>query len=307
MATFLPWVGGKTALLPEIIPRLPSKIGKYIEPFGGGAAVLLEKPRSKQEVYNDYQRDLVNLFQVVRDRPLAFLNTMELIPINSREEFKMITEILSGKIEDFNYLEDELSIAQKVFSPSDFEEIKALLTTKAEQHDVHRAALFYKSIIWSYGSRGTSYGSRVISLHSLKKNIHHASHRLRRVVIENRDFEDLIKSHDSQESFFYCDPPYYETERSYNAEFYKQDHERLKECLSDLKGQFLLSYNDCDYIQNLYQGYYKVSVSRLNNLKQRYEAGSVFPELLIANYDITKLQNHKTYQPTLWEDPYEFE
>ncbi len=51
---------------------------------------------------------------------------------------------------------------------------------------------------------------------------------------------------------------------------------------------FLLSYNDSEYIRDLYKDYYIVSVIRINNLKQRYDAGSVYEELLIANYDISK-------------------
>ena len=50
---------------------------------------------------------------------------------------------------------------------------------------------------------------------------------------------------------------------------------------------FLLSYNDSNYIRDLYKDYYIVSVTRINNLKQRYDPGSVYEELLIANYDIS--------------------
>lgn len=305
MKSYLPWIGGKGALLHEIIPRLPAIINKYVEPFGGGASVLFGKPISRQEVYNDYQKDLVNLFQVIRDRPLAFICTMGYLPLNSRDEYKIILEILSGQLEDTLFVKDELKIAKKVFDPPRYEEIKNLLTTKAEQHDVKRAVLFYKAIIWSYGSRGKSYGSRVLTLQNLKRTIMRASHRLRRVVIENRDFEDLIQAHDSDTTFFYCDPPYFETEKIYDADFSKEDHKRLRDCLKQCKGLFLLSYNDCEYIRDLYQDFMIVPVSRLNNLRQRYEAGSTFPELLIANYDINLNQNQHPYQQTLWEEPYE--
>ena len=115
-----------------------------------------------------------------------------------------------------------------------------------------------------------------------------AAKRLQTVVIENRDFQKLIQQHDRPESFFYCDPPYYKTEACYKGGgFGRQDHARLAETLLGIRGKFLLSYNDCPEIVNLYShpGIYIDPVSRLSNIAQRYDPGCQYPELLISNYD----------------------
>ncbi len=131
MKSFIPWIGGKGALLHEIIPRIPKDIDTYIEVFGGGGSVLLGKSMGKNEVYNDYQRDLVNLFQVVRERPLAFLEAPKFLPLNAREEYKYVLDIIEGKQTQYAYLEDELEIAEKHFEPPLLAEIMELITTKA--------------------------------------------------------------------------------------------------------------------------------------------------------------------------------
>ena len=110
-------------------------------------------------------------------------------------------------------------------------------------------------------------------------------------MIENRDFEKLIRQYDRPVSFFYLDPPYHATEGYYQnigeEGFSEKDHVRLRDTLMQIEGKFLLSYNDDDFVRELYQqpGIRMMDVSRLNTIKQRYENGSQFAELLIANYD----------------------
>lgn len=77
--------GGKWKLAPWIIANMPPHRG-YIEPFGGGASVLLRKARSYAEVYNDLDGEVVNVFRVVRDRGEDILRALRLTPF-AREEF----------------------------------------------------------------------------------------------------------------------------------------------------------------------------------------------------------------------------
>lgn len=105
------------------------------------------------------------------------------------------------------------------------------------------------------------------------------------VVIENRDFDRILKIYDKKNALFYLDPPYYETEKYYSDKFMPQDHVRLKEALEKIKGKFLLSYNDCEYIRELYDGYSIVEVDRTHNLMQGKEKEKPrYKELLIKNY-----------------------
>lgn len=87
---------------------------------------------------------------------------------------------------------------------------------------------------------------------------------------------------------FYLDPPYFETEDYYeDVGFTEKDHVRLRDALMRIQGKFLLSYNDCPRIRELYSkpGIFIESTTRLSNIAQRFEAGKQYPELIISNYD----------------------
>lgn len=260
--------------------------------FGGGASVLFAKKQKEGfEVYNDYNENLVNLFRVIRDKPISFLNQLQCFPLNSRIEFDMLKNLISGNV-DFNiYLQDELSLAEEQLDAMDYEEVKQIMLKKAKDHDVLRAVTYFKLIRYSYGAGGTSYGCRPINLAGISLTIANASERLKNAIIENKDFEELIRQYDRIDSFFYCDPPYFETESYYEALFSNEDHIRLNNVLSHIQGKFLLSYNDCEFIRELYKQFYIASVSRKSNFSQRYGAGADFNEVLIANYDLTKLSS----------------
>lgn len=111
--------------------------------------------------------------------------------------------------------------------------------------------------------------------------------RLKSVIIENRDFEDLIKTYDRESALFYIDPPYVASERYYNrnySKFNKDDHIRLNAVLKGIKGRFILSYNDCDFIRDLYKDYNIKCVSRQNLLPAIPENCAEFKEVIITNF-----------------------
>ena len=170
----------------------------------------------------------------------------------------------------------------------DFDFVRQTLHTKTEIPDIKRAAYFYQLIRQSYASGLDSFGAQPHSMWNNFPLINQACSRLQKVVIENKDFEKLIKQYDRPESFFYCDPPYYETEDYYeDVGFTTKDHERLANALCSMQGKFLLSYNDCPEIRELYSrpGIIIEGTSRLSNIAQRYEAGKQYAELIISNYD----------------------
>ncbi|WP_373845439.1 DNA adenine methylase, partial [Clostridium sp.] len=105
------------------------------------------------------------------------------------------------------------------------------------------------------------------------------------VVIENKDFQDLLKVYDKEEGLIYLDPPYYGTERYYQVQFSKEDHMRLFECLKKVKGKFILSYNDCEFIRELYKDFNIDGVERNHNLVGKYkDKEHRYGELIIRNY-----------------------
>lgn len=305
MNSIISWVGGKKALRELIYERLPKEYGRYIEVFGGGGWVLFGKsPDSRcMEVYNDFNSNLANLFFCVKERTAAFLVELGFLPLNSRDEFLVLRKFLSKEEFTRDYLKEELDLAQHYLKVLEFEEVKAMLMENAEVTDVKRAAAFFKLIRYSYGSGCTSYSCQPFDVRRAFHLIWEASCRLANTVVENKDFEALIRQYDRDNAFFYCDPPYYQTEGHYEVEFRKEDHVRLRDTLAQIEGNFLVSYNDCEYIRELYEGYQIESVTRLNNLAQRYDGGSEYPEVLISSYDTSERRRDIPVQMGLFDRP----
>ena len=286
MNSIISWVGGKKALRDLIYQKMPKEFGRYIEVFGGGGWVLFGRtPDVTMEVYNDFNSDLANLFRCVRDQPMAFLKELGFLPLNGRDEFFVLRKFLEQEEFTDAFMRQELELAQRELMPVQFEEIKAILLERAEINDIRRAAAFFKVIRYSYGSGCTSYGCQPFDIRKTFDLIWQGSRRLKDTVIENKDFEELIKQYDRENAFIYCDPPYYLTEGHYAVEFRREDHFRLRDTLKGCQGKFLVSYNDCEFIRELYQDFRIETVSRLNNLAQRYDSGCEYAEVLISNYD----------------------
>lgn len=286
MNSIISWVGGKKALRDLIYQKMPKEFGRYIEVFGGGGWMLFGRtPDVAMEVYNDFNSDLANLFRCVRDQPMAFLKELGFLPLNGRDEFFVLRKFLEQEEFTDAFMRQELELAQRELMPVQFDEIKAILLKRAEMNDIRRAAAFFKVIRYSYGSGCTSYGCQPFDIRKTFDLIWQGSRRLKDTVIENKDFEELIKQYDRENAFIYCDPPYYLTEGHYAVEFRREDHFRLRDTLKGCQGKFLVSYNDCEFIRELYQDFRIETVSRLNNLAQRYDSGCEYAEVLISNYD----------------------
>lgn len=291
--SLISWIGGKKALREIIYQRFPANYGRYIEVFGGGGWVLFGKPPERGlEVYNDFNQNLTNLFQVVRDQPLAFIKELGYLPENGRYIFQLYREIIDKqKIED-KFIEEEMHRVNEYFNEVQAKEIKELMRPDKASNDVKRAVAFFKLIRYSYGSGCKQFSARPYDVRKSFAHIWKVNERLANTIIENKDFEALIRQYDRSDAFFYCDPPYFETEDQYDVKFKKEDHVRLKDTLAQIQGKFLLSYNDCPYIRELYQDYYIESFERQNNLAMRYDGSSQFSELLISNYDMSDRRSY---------------
>ena len=268
------WIGGKKSSRELIVSLFPLYYERYIEVFGGGGWVLFHKPPGNDfEVYNDFNGLLTNLYRCVREKPNELIDALYFV-LNSREDFNIVKEALARD------------------SPTS---------------DVIRASYFYQLIRYSYASGLTSFGSQPHDMWSNFPLIEQAHRRLSKVVVENKDFEKLIRQYDRPVSFFYADPPYFETEKYYKNVgedgFKKEDHIRLRDTLMGIEGKFLLSYNDCSFIRELYDApnIQIESYTRINNIKQRYDNGAQFPEILVANYDMHEREINSPSQINLFE------
>lgn len=181
--------------------------------------------------------------------------------------------------------------------------IRELYKKAMHDYDLRRAVMFLKLIRYSYSSSGKSFSCQPFSVRSLFGLIQDFSIRMENAVIENQDFEVLISHYDRPDAFIYCDPPYFNSEYVYECGFTWEDHVRLQSTLADAKGKWLVSYNDCPEIRDLYRGAEFFDFARIHSMVQKYEAGKEFPELLIGNYDLYERERRKPHQMTLFSDP----
>ncbi|HCA29218.1 MAG TPA: DNA methylase [Ruminococcaceae bacterium] len=252
MNSFISRIGGKKLLSKEIIRRFPDPYPeRYIEVFGGAGWVMFALERiSKLEVFNDIDGQLINLFRCVKYHCGELQREIKWV-LTSREMFLDIRELQSYRG----------------------------LT------DIQRAAIYFTLIKESYGSDARSFGCTNRNMIDAMEYLSKVQDRLKRTVIENKDFESLIKTYDRPEALFYLDPPYHGTEKHYNNPFSEKDHVRLNSALRNIKGNFILSYNDDDFVRSLYRDFKIKAVSRQNNLAMRNKnASHKFQELLIQNY-----------------------
>ena len=145
--------------------------------------------------------------------------------------------------------------------------------------DIQRAARYFIKIRLSFGAGGREYGCSTKPLERPVEYLSIVSRRLMTVVIDRKNYDDLIQVYDRPTAFFYLDPPYFGTEKMYDVPFTRDDHIKLKQLLNSIKGLFLLSYNDDPFIRDLYKDFNIEAIDRSNNMSTgRYK------ELLIKNY-----------------------
>lgn len=303
MKTPVSRVGNKSSILHILYAVFPMKYGRFIDVFGGSGSVLLGKPEIHPfEVYNDFDKNLVNLFRCMKERTMATVRELGFCNLNSREDFNAIRKFFEQR-EEFTdeYLSEELLLTELTFPPLQANELKDLRTRITKDHDVRRAAMFLKLLRYSYSSSCKSFASQPFDIRKLFGLIKELENRMANVVVENQDFETLIKHYDRPDSFFYADPPYFSSEGMYEVGFGWDDHVRLRDTLKSIKGKFLLSYNDCPEIRELYEGFSLLDFSRTHAMVQRYEAGREFKELLIGNYDLYERQRNRPLQMNFFD------
>lgn len=254
--------GSKTTIAPWILEYIPEHT-TYIEPFGGAASLLVAKPRSDIEVYNDLNSDCVDFFRAVRDHPDELARWVENTPY-SRELFE-------------EYVEEY----QRGEWPDDL---------------VERAGRFMFTQNASFGGMGVMKDSPSFSVNKKHPNASHNSFtwhdradsiqrlrdRFQSVQIESLDYADLVEKYDHEDAFFYFDPPYVDVgDRLYKTEDGGFDHSRFVNTLHDIEGRWLVSYDD-----NLPAGledYRTISRKRGGNISNTNTDNI---ETLTMNYDL---------------------
>ncbi|WP_298817204.1 DNA adenine methylase [Chloroflexus sp.] len=228
------WYGGKYSHLDWLLPLLPP-CHHYCEPFGGSAAVLLNREPSPVETYNDVDGEVVNFFRVLRDKPDQLMQMIGLTPF-SREEFAIACEIDPDV--------DPIERARRFYVRA-----RQVRTGLAQSATLGRWANCKNT------SRSGMAGAVSRWLGAIE-DLPEIALRLLRVQIENRPAIEVIRLYDSPETLFYCDPPYvHETrgdKQAYAYEMSDEEHRELALVLNSVQGLVAVSGYDCALMQELY-------------------------------------------------------
>lgn len=237
---------------------------RFIDIFGGSGAVLLGREPCKFEVYNDIDGELVNLFRVVKNRPAEFLLELDLLPLNSRAEFDAWLHFHEGANDPTPHLETQLEIIDHTVPKEWAQEIKQKLRQRADYKEVRQAAAFFLRTRNSYASSGRSFACQPFNIRTLFWQLMNMSCRLENVIVENQSFEKLIPHYDKSDAFFYGDPPYFNSEYVYDADFGWEQHILLRDTLAQCKGKWLISQSDFPEVRELFKGLWLPSATEGN-------------------------------------------
>lgn len=229
--------GGKFSLAPWIIEQMPEHVC-YVEPFGGAAGVLLQKPRSYSEVYNDLDGEVVNLFRVLRNPELnqRLQDACRLTPY-SRDEFCHAQEPATDSVERARRM-------------------------------VVRACMGFGSaagIGGNSGFRGDSKRKYATAAHLWERypeNLAALCQRLQGVIIENKDALSVMRAHDAQTTLHYIDPPYVPETRVQGNRYYAHEmtvegHEQLLAVAITMTGMVMISGYDTEVYNDMLSGWAK--------------------------------------------------
>ena len=263
--------------------------------------MLLGRAPCRFEVYNDVDSELVNCFRVIRNRPAELLLELNLLPLNSREEFDSWLHFHDGGNDPAVHFQTQAVILDHELPKEWAEQMKAVLGKRADYRDVRQAAAYLMRIRNSYSSSGRSFACQPFNVRSLFDQILEMSARLANVIIEHQSFEALIPHYDREDAFFYADPPYYNSEYVYDADFDWEHHVLLRDTLAQSKGKWLVSQVDCPEIRSLFKDYDILDFKRIHPMVQKYTPGKQFGELLIGNYDLLERERDVPLQMSLNE------
>ena len=232
--------GAKWRLAHRIVSMLPQH-DAYLEPFFGSGAVLFSKPPCRVETVNDLDREVANLFRVVRDPGTRerLVEAVELTPW-AEEELWAACELVEGL--------GEIERARRLITRSH-------MNVGARQI----GARFFRY------AGPDSHGSPASAWASLPERIRAAGERLAGVQVLCRNAVEVIRAHADGDVLVYADPPYPHETRTghgllYRHEMTDADHEELLEALVTHPGPVVVSSYACEMYDEALAGWRQIDL-----------------------------------------------
>lgn len=211
------YVGGKHSIANKLIQYYPEhKI--YVEPFGGMATMFFYKEPSEKEVYNDINKNAVNLFRVLRDE-----------------------EKTNKLIRMFEYFVSSVDFVEEAYKNYNNPQVDEITRAYYFVYILQNSRGLINKFSALNGVRNTETSKELII-----EKIKAVHRRFEKVVIENVDWEDCFRRYDSKETFFYCDPPYLtkDIDKIYHNSMSTIEHKKLLHKIKECQGMVIISGYD---------------------------------------------------------------
>jgi len=296
MDSILNFVGGKHLSCKKIVSLMPDH-DCYVEVFAGGLWTFFRKAQSKIEIINDINSSLIGFYRVIQRSPDKFMEREKYEMYSSDLYYEYLYDYYIKKYYNEGMSKEDISFELKL----SLEYVIKIIST--EFSEVEKAFRFFCLIKEAFSSKfggGFGFGSvrnNAKAFFNEFKIVDNITKRLKNAVIDNRDFQEVIKSYDNERVLFYLDPPYVASDNDdcYKISFTLHDHQRLYETLSKIKGKFILTIDDCFFVRERYcegsqgsKGFYwienEVFYSSADKNNRRHAT-----ELIITNYDTNEV------------------
>lgn len=251
----LSWIGGKGKYIKKVLKYFPNNIDIYVEPFFGGGSIgltlLYEKRIKYSAVFSDINPNLMNFWKGVKNNLVC-------------DKYPKII----GNVDDAKEAFNKMKVKQ-IKKPFEFLYINRLSFSGIED------AGFSKT---RYQLKYYNCLDRVKVCELLLNN--------NKVKLLNLDYKEIIKIYDSSKTLFYLDPPYYNVSKKlYKYEYF--NFNELKEVLTKIKGNFILSLNSDPYILDLFKDFNIYNEHWKWQMKNGANSiGKKADELIITNFKI---------------------
>jgi DNA adenine methylase len=229
MKTPISYYGGKQNLTSKIIPLIPENIKVYCEPFFGGGAIFfaLKNPATEIEIINDTNNMVTNFYEVVKT---DFDNLKQKVEATL---FSRATYSVANTMYRMPHLFDKLQLAWAFFVATN---------------------MGFSNKIGSWGL--DKYGKRVKAFRNKKLRFDESvAKRLEKAQIESKDAVSVIETYNTEDTFFYCDPPYIDSNQGHYGGYTESDYRRLLDALVTVKGKFILSSYPSNILDEYIQKY----------------------------------------------------
>ena len=256
-------MGGKYYLTDWLTKFIPGHT-LFCEPFCGAGHLLFSKSPSPVEVINDIDNHLITFFQVIRcpEKRQRLIEYLGYMPYSRKLWQELRTQWKQGNIPG-----DPVEASAQWF----------YLNRTCFSGDQKRGGFAVPSITGR---------NPVKSFRTAIDGLNEVARRLRNVCIENLPYVECIRRYDSEDTLFYCDPPYWNAEHYYGKDSFGQDdHYKLAELLNRVKGRVMITHYQNGLYDELYKDWYRQEYSSFKGShKSEGKEKPRTQEVLYCNY-----------------------